>query len=82
MVDFGSSASVSQSIKMHKAALNIENKLREFTIGFASPELLRRYKDPYLDINIILSSLDVYCWGVCFLFFINAEERQRIDQRQ
>ena len=49
-----------------KGTINIEEKLRGLTLEFAAPEVLRRYKDPYIDVQLVLSSVDIYCWGMTF----------------
>ena len=66
MIDFGSSTSATQSVKLHKGTMNIEGKLRDLTPEFAAPEVLKRYKDPYIDAQLVLSSVDIYCWGMTF----------------
>ena len=66
MIDFGSSFSATQSVKLHKGTISIEGKLKELTIHFAAPEVLKRYKDLSSDTQLIFSSVDIYCWGMTF----------------
>ena len=66
MIDFGSSTSATESIKLHKVTTHAKNKLRELTVEYAAPEILKKHFNPSLEIDFMMSSVDVYCWGMTF----------------
>jgi len=72
IVDLGSAFGRSKQKSLTATTVNLADKVRSFTRGFAPPEILSMERNAANNPNLrfLLPSIDVYCWAMSFFALI------------